>query len=525
MKMNIIKSFAFAALSVSAIYAVSCGKIAEAGLGPDSIALSAESFSTGSESAETSVCVTSSSHWRASNNNDWIHLSALEGKSGETVVVSIDANDTGEERSGKVKFFTGSAVRSFEVTCGAGCRLDVISRTSVELESHSQLLEVQLRTNVDASDFEYGFTDTDGNPASWLSFEQFGTRVGGISLATFNVEENPSAEDRSGVLAIKGKDITRRIDVRQYLKKYINVTVGGETVFDIVESYLPLRIEASIPYELSMSDWISVKSDDGEGSYVFAIAAGEKTRSGFITVYNPDMPPYTQTVTVRQVNSKLPEVDVPDEVFRKYLLDNEWITASEDRYIMTDEGMALKSMNYIGGGVKTFKGIEMFANLETIHLESKRGWSASGYFMAEELDLSALTKVETLELSDIPLSVVRLGDNPVDRLYIRYLDGWDSDSYQRYTPSSFTVSGSKVKKVEIPLPYSGDPDNKLAAVDVSGCPALEYLDIRRKFSTRLKYKFERLVISAGQYRNWTSGALDIAVYSDVVLEDVIEVVE
>lgn len=525
MKMNIIKSLASVALAMSVITAVSCEKSEENAQGSDSIVLSAEKYSAGSESAETSISVTSSSDWRASNNNSWIHLSALAGKSGESVKVSIDANETGEERTGVVKFFTGSAVKNFEVVCESGYSVDVISKTSVELESHSQLLEVQLRTNVDASDFEYSFTDAEGNPASWITFESFGTRVGGISLVTFQVEENPSALERSGVLMISGKGITRQLNVLQYLKKYINVSVGGETVFDIVESYLPVRIDASIPYELSMSEWISIKSDDGDGNYVFAIAAGEKTRSGFITVYNPDMPPYTQTVNVKQVNSKLPEIEVPDDVFRQYLLDNEWITPSDDKYIMTDEGLALESMKYVGGGVKTFKGIEMFANLETIHLESQRGWSASDYFSAEELDLSALTNVKTLELSDIPFSVIKLGDNPIDRLYIRYLDGWNSSKYQRYTPSSFTVSGSKLTKVELPLPYSGDPDNMLETIDVSGCPALEYLDIRRKFSTRLSYKLQKLVISAEQHNNWTSGTLNIAVYSDVVLEDVIEVVD
>lgn len=525
MKINIIKSFAPAVSAMLVIAAVSCGKSVEDPQSSDSIVLSAESYSAGSESAETSVRVTSSSDWRASNNNDWIHLSALSGKSGESVVVNIDANDTGEERTGVVKFFTGSAVKSFEVVCEAGYRLDVISRTSVELESHSQLLEVQLRTNVDAADFEYGFTDADGNPASWITFEHFGTRVGGISLATFQVEENPSATERSGVLTISGKGISRQLDVRQYLKKYINVTVGGETLFDIVESYLPVKVESSIPYEFSMSDWISMKSDDGNGNYVFTIAAGEKTRTGFISVYNPDMPPYTTTITVKQVNSNLPEIDVPDEIFRQYLLDNEWITPSDDKYILTDEGIALTSMRYVGGGVNTFKGIEMFTNLETIHLESKRGWDANAYFKAEELDISALTKVKTLELSDIPLSVINLGDNPIDRLYIRYLDGWDTDTFQKYSPSSFKVSGSKVKKVEIPLPYSGDPDNALETIDVSGCPSLEYLDIQRRFNTRKQYKLRTLRVTSAQKLNYDLGLLTIAAYSDVVLDDVFEIVD
>ena len=511
MKMNIIKSGILVAASVSMLMTASCeGSSEENAGGNDTIALSADSYTAGPETAQTSVTVKSSGDWRAVCNDGWIHLSADAGKDGETVIVDVDANDTGAERKGTVKFFTGSAVKAFDVVCGAGYMIDVLSRTSVELEPHSQLLEVQLRTNVDAADFEYKFTDAAGDPASWISFANFGSRVGGISLATFQVEENPFAEERSGVLTISGKGITRQLDVLQYLKKYINVTVNGETNFDIVESTLSISIDASIPYEFEMSDWISLESNDGNGNYVFKIAAGEKTRTGFITVFNPDMPPYTTTITVKQVNSALPEIEVPDDTFRKWLLDNEWITPADDKYIMTDAGMELTEMSYVGGGVKTFKGIETFSNLEKIHLESKRGWDSSAYFQAEELDLSALTNVKTLELSDIPLSVIKLGDNPIDRLYIRYLDGWDDSKFQKYSPTSFTVSGSKVKKVEIPLPYSGDPDNKLETIDVSGCPSLEYLDIQRKFNTRYQYKLRSLKMTSSQKLNYDMGLLTIA---------------
>lgn len=398
----------------------------------------------------------------------------------------------------------------------------------MELEQHSQLLEVLLQTNVGEADFEYAFVGADGQPASWVTFEKFGTRVGGISFVTFHVEGNHSAEDRSGVLSISGKGITRHINVLQHLKRFINVSVQGETSFDIVESKLSLSVEASIPYEFSMSDWISLVSDDGKGNYMFRIAESTKTRSGFITVYNPDMPPYTQTITVKQVNSALPEIDVPDNVFRQWLLDNEWITPADSKYILTDAGMELKSMSYKGGNINSFKGIEKFTSLESISIISSTGWSASNYVLADEYDFSELTNLNSLTFDYVPVKNIILGDNPVETIKITYLAGFLN--YAKPSPESLTVSGTRVKNIEIPLDRDDGVEsmnvyNHLETVDVSGCPALTYLNIKRAFNSRSKFSLKKVIITSAQKQRLDYGLLTIDVLPSVNLSDVLEVID
>ena len=528
MNKNIMKSVGSIALALSVLVVVSCEKTGVEHQSNDSITLSEESYETGPEVSTASVVITSSDDWRAVTVNDWIHLSADSGKSGDAVSVSVDANYTGAERRGTVKFFTGSALKKFEVVCGAGYKLDVVSRTSVELEPHSQLFEVLLETNVDTEDLEYSFADAEGQPAEWVKFEKSGTRVGGISYATFQVEANPSASERSGVLTVSGKGIERKLDVLQNLRRYINVSVEGDPLFDIVESFLVVNVDASIPYEFEMSDWISLQSDEGNGRYLFRIAESTKTRSGFITVYNPDMPPYTQTVAVKQVNSALPEVDVPDEVFRKWLLDKEWITQSDGRYILTDAGAELTSMSYTGGGINSFRGVEKFAALESLSISSATGWSASKYVLADEYDLSELTNLKSLAFDYVPVKKIVLGDNPVESINIKYLAGFYN--YDKPSPESFTVSGSKIKRIEIPLRSdygvgTMDVYNRLETVDVSGCPALEYLNIRRAFYSRSKFSLKKVIVSSDQKRRIDSGLLKIDVLSSVNLSDVLVVAD
>ena len=86
----------------------------------DSISLSKDLISLDFEGGTDEIVVTSSGDWRMSGTSTWAHPSVTEGKSGDTVVFTIDPNATDRNLQSEFKLFTGSAVARLTVTCGEG---------------------------------------------------------------------------------------------------------------------------------------------------------------------------------------------------------------------------------------------------------------------------------------------------------------------------------------------------------------------------------------------------------------------
>ena len=99
----------------------------------DSISLSKDLISLDFEGGTDEIVVTSSGDWRMSGTSTWAHPSVTEGKSGDTVVFTIDPNATDRNLQSEFKLFTGSAVARLTVTCGEGYVLSLDSDAAVSV--------------------------------------------------------------------------------------------------------------------------------------------------------------------------------------------------------------------------------------------------------------------------------------------------------------------------------------------------------------------------------------------------------
>ena len=184
-------------------------------------------------------------------------------------------------------------------------------------------------------------------------------------------------------------------------------------------------------------------------------------------------------VSIVQKDPDAVVVTIADKVFRNKLVDLNWLLELSDGVcVVTEDGLNATEFTYRPGSwddpILSLEGIEIFANLEKIDVYNNK---------LTKIDISKLTKVNSLNIDYNGLSEIVLGDNAVEELNFSALYHQAPDSYWDYiVPSSLTVSGTHLKTLKVP--FSGDggwwgPTDVLASIDVSGCPALETLDAVR----------------------------------------------
>ena len=185
----------------------------------DNISLSKELISLDFEGGTDEIVVTSSGDWRMSGSSTWAHPSATEGKSGDTIVFTIDPNTTDRNLQSEFKLFTGSAVARLTVTCGEGYILSLDSDAAVSVLQAGGEFAVKLATNIPQEELNYTFSD---GGDSWFGVPEF-TDLFGDLLMTFTASENTDYSDRVSTLTISGHDLSVEVAVSQHQLDYLNV--------------------------------------------------------------------------------------------------------------------------------------------------------------------------------------------------------------------------------------------------------------------------------------------------------------
>lgn len=189
----------------------------------------------GSEGGVLTVSFMASDNWTATIGNSradsWLKLSQEQGNAGKaSISISIEANDTYDERSASIFFTCGNIKETMVVTQKQNDALSVTqSRFEVPSEGGQILVEVKSNISITveiASDWIHQIEDRG------LETHQF----------TFRIDENTSAEGRTGKVLINGSDAQEEISVYQLAKdkqeedvlllsqKQVNVAANGETV-------------------------------------------------------------------------------------------------------------------------------------------------------------------------------------------------------------------------------------------------------------------------------------------------------
>lgn len=434
----------------------------------DSITLSKDLISLDFEGGTDEIVVTSSGDWRMTGSSTWAHPSVTEGKSGDTVVFTIDPNATDCNLQSEFKLFTGSAVARLTVTCGEGYVLSLDSDAAVSLLQGGGEFSVKLATNIPQEELTCSFSD---GGDSWIGTPEF-TDVFGDLLLTFTASENGEYSERSSVLTVSGHDLSVEIPVSQGQLDYLNVL--GEKVFEyesLEAVSFTVDVEGNIEYTVTTPDWITYEKAPATRALTtdrltFQVSEGKETRSGNVVIADADKR-FEFSITVRQIAPGIQTITIPDKNFRTRLAENGWIKIvdEESSEVIPVDLETIKDNNWYyyilqtdGAGIKSFEGVENFPWITQCNM----GHNTE----LESIDISGLENVTTVDTGgNTMLSEINLGANACQL-----------SQGERIGVEKITVIGTGVTSINLTAYYiSGD---QLKELDVTQCPALTSIDAR-----------------------------------------------
>ena len=275
---------------IAALFVFSCGQEPAGGDQPqgskDKLTLSSASAAT-VEAAGGSVTVsfTASGDWTVTPSNDratWIGISPASGTAGKaTVTVTVEPNDTPDERSATLRVKCGSATASVTITQKQKDALThTPSKTQFGADGGNFTIEV-------TANIEYSF-DID---VDWI--HQSSTKALTTKTTTFIVDENDDTRKREGSVTVKSSLGSEKITVYQeagsptIILSSETVSVGAEGGRFTVDVNTNVDVTMAIT---AGAEWLSEVSTKAMSthSYTFEAADNDSTdpRIGKITFKN-----------------------------------------------------------------------------------------------------------------------------------------------------------------------------------------------------------------------------------------------
>ncbi|WP_418450117.1 PL29 family lyase N-terminal domain-containing protein [Alistipes sp.] len=278
------------------------------------------------------------------------------------------------------------------------------------------LLDVAVTANIDYT------IQIPQDAKTWLSVQSQGENI------RFSVTENESYDGRSADITLAGVDGTTscRVTIMQLQKDAIilsesdyELTYEQQTLQVVLQSNTDLLV--TIP---ETDTWITHVSTRAmtERTLNFNIASndGSQSRTGYITIQNTDKN-VSQTITIVQKGDVADVLTFEDPLFKAYLTAN--FDTNSDKEIDTKEALNVTAIKCDGKSIYSLKGIEYFANLETLDCSNNS---------VVELDLTQNTQLT--EVKCFSNSLVELKLDGLENL--SYLDCNTKSDNNRYKHKS-----------------------------------------------------------------------------------------
>ncbi|HPR31851.1 MAG TPA: T9SS type A sorting domain-containing protein [Prolixibacteraceae bacterium] len=180
-----------------------------------------------------------------------------------------------------------------------------------------------------------------------------------------------------------------------------------------------------------------------------------------------------------------PLVDIPNAIFKAYLVDNPKINTDGDPEIQVREAEAFTDTIDVGGlGIDDLTGIETFVNLSTLFCDDN---------LLSSIDLSANTQLVSLRCSDNTLTSLDLTSNGL----LKVLHCEDND-----LTTLDVLANSK-------LTYFYCSNNQLSILNLSNNPALYFLDFHGNNLTEIDISVQTTLVSLSCNSNFLS-ELDVS---------------
>ena len=441
------------------------------------------------EGGEFSVDVTSSGDWRVSGLADWVTVSAESGKSGEPVVFTVLPNDESVVRTATFKVFSAAAVQPVTIVQDPVYGMTLLSDAAVEFNADANKLYVKLESNIEEFTYDFG-------GANWISFEKV-EDIFGKKVLTFNVKRSQDFNSRATVLTLGGANSpqTLTIDVNQAQRDTAFV-VGEQRIVKGLEAIsVDLVIKSNVEISYTYPSWLtetegeSVESDANglrSKSTNFSAEASAGSRSATISFKKGST--VVGSVFIKQQNPNPVFVTIPDENLRYLLQSGGYLIDDGGQCELLGAGMEATSL-VIGttnantssaDPINSIEGLEGFPNLESLSL-----WNLT----IPKVDVSNFPKLNELNITNLnKMTEINTGNRPITHLKHGY------GTYTYVTISDIVIKGENLEDVDFSVidNYYVDYEYSLNSIDVTGCPKLKTLNVKRTNSwgdSALKYLY------------------------------------
>lgn len=425
--------------------------------GMDEIKLSTNLLTIGPDGGTVDVTVESSGEWHLSGYVDWITPEVMSGKNGEKLSFRVSAG-VAEEREAVYKVFTGTAVQQLQIRQELSYLLELESDSELSLSSERNTVLITLNTNI--PNLELNIPES----ASWITLKNIYNGFG-KKYVELNISANDSYVSRESEVIVLGQGKEVKVKIFQSQQDAILIDTETPIVLNSLDSQdIEIKLRTNVEYALEFLDsWIHEKEvQKGE------IMDGLQAQTVILSVDNATVSRDTRvsfkygsidkSIVISQKNPNAVFGNFPKRDFRDALINAGWIKQVEGDYCeILEKGLTLTELELDDYSISGIDGIKNFPQLESIKLSEN---------FIQVCDLSALTKVHTLELSSNYLKEVRLSNNPITSFKL------NSGSYES---GQFIISGENLTSFDWTLKqYAASMFQEL---DVTGCPQLQDLNI------------------------------------------------
>lgn len=442
----------------------------------DSIATSADTLKFGPDGGVIDLKVTSSGDWRLSGLCDWVTPSVTEGKNGATITFTAEPSDSKEAKESSFKIFTGSAVKKIIATAVPAYVVTLTSEEEVNFVSDGGSTNVKIDTNIPELQFEYS-----GDGADWITFGQRSDAFG-MTLLQFNVKRSQAFKSRESVVTIKGEGKSATVKFVQAQRDTV-FAPEERTVYDLAARNVEIKVKTNIEFDYSFADWMTktgettgVPGDDGLTEKTIKVHLAEAAASRFHTFEFSKNGNVYGKYTIKQQNPNPVLCGISDPKLRAALTDLGWIIGDESSPEcevlepgLTGTTLSLAGQNYSSLKIDKIDGLGAFPKLETLSLTR---CDVSSIDVSDSKSLRTITLQQVYNISDI-----KTGDSPVTDI------DFGTYRYDYIESTTLVISGKNISSVKANnSSYYISYYEQLASVDVTGCPALAVLNMKREYS-------------------------------------------
>ena len=474
---TMMKKYIFILASAALLF--SCSEKEDTTVSRDSIATSVDTLKFGPDGGVMDVKVTSSGDWRLSGLCDWVKPSATEGKDGATITFTADPSNSKSAQETAFKVFTGSAVKKIVVTSTPAYVVSLLSDPETSIVCNGGTVNVKLDTNVPELEFEYS-----GDGADWIEAGQRADAFG-MTMQQFTVKKSKLFKNREAVVTIKGEGRSVNVKFIQSQRDTLFVE-GNRTVFENLNARdFELKMKTNIDYTVDLAIWmtnagetVGATGEDGLTEKTLKIHMDEAAASRSYTIKISGGGKEYVRYTLKQQNPNPVLVSIPDANLRSRLTDLGWILGDEssDECELLEAGLSGTSLSISSTSswntidIKDFTGLEAFPKLEELSLAG---------INTTALDFSSLKKLKSLKINRIQhLASLKVGESLTTVDFTGY-------NYDYFDALLLTITGPAVETIKANSSsyYISYGYEKLATIDVTGCPSLKDLQANRAYNS------------------------------------------